>query len=208
MRNLRAGTNKVIWHCSATPPSQDIGAKEIDEMHRDQGWNGIGYHLVIRRNGVVNRGEPLANVGAHAKGYNFTSVAVCMIGGIQEGTEDDNRPIAENNFTAEQWSSAKHVFTFLGMNYPNVEHVGHRDLSLDTDNDGRIQKYEFMKECPCYSVKQWVQNGLKPVSGMYAPWELDVEVEVPKVKITFQDLLDDGYEDEYNNEDEVNDDDN
>ncbi|MBP9550733.1 MAG: hypothetical protein KBE34_02250, partial [Veillonella sp.] len=32
------------------------------------GWAGIGYHFVIRKDGTIERGRPLSVVGAHDKG--------------------------------------------------------------------------------------------------------------------------------------------
>ena len=49
-KNLKI--NLLIVHCAATTPSMDIGASEIDSWHRAKGWKKIGYHLVIRRNGI------------------------------------------------------------------------------------------------------------------------------------------------------------
>jgi len=49
----------LIIHCAATPPSMDIGAKEIDRWHKEQGWSEIGYHFVIRRDGTIEKGRPL-----------------------------------------------------------------------------------------------------------------------------------------------------
>jgi len=60
----------LILHCSATPPDMDIGVAEIDTWHKAQGWKRIGYHFVIRRNGIVERGRPLAQIGAHVEGHN------------------------------------------------------------------------------------------------------------------------------------------
>ena len=42
----------LVVHCSDTPDDQPIGAKEIQEMHLGFGWDGIGYHQVIRRDGT------------------------------------------------------------------------------------------------------------------------------------------------------------
>lgn len=74
--------NRIIVHCSDTPPHMDIGAAEIWRWHtQDKGWSDIGYHYVIRRNGVVEAGRPLHKIGAHAKGHNSDSIGVCLIGG-------------------------------------------------------------------------------------------------------------------------------
>jgi len=184
MRRRRRSTDKVVWHTSATPPSQDIGAGQISLMHTARGWDGIGYHAVIRRDGRLQIGEDWKLWGAHALGDNAISFAVCMIGGVDEGGNP------ENNYTDAQWVTAKKLFKFLLVLYPHAEHMGHRDLSEDQDGDGRIQQWEFMKDCPCFSVAQWIANDLEPVSDLYAQWEVTLE-ELPPVEdeITVDDVL-------------------
>ena len=39
---MRYDTKFIVVHCSATRPSQDIGAKEIDRWHRERGFMKIG----------------------------------------------------------------------------------------------------------------------------------------------------------------------
>ena len=183
MRRNRTNTEAIVWHCSATPPSRDIGSGDIDIMHKARGWDGIGYALVIRRDGRLECGEDFKKAGAHAKGWNNKSVGIVLVGGVDEDGK------SENNFTEAQWVAAKHVFEFFTLLYPGADHVGHRDLSPDTDNDGRIQRHEFMKDCPCFSVKQWIENNLNAVPDLYAEWELDVSVEVPDDEVTFEEIL-------------------
>ena len=48
----------LVVHCSDTPDDQPIGAKEIQEMHLGFGWDGIGYHQVICRDGTREAGRP------------------------------------------------------------------------------------------------------------------------------------------------------
>ncbi|HMQ62785.1 MAG TPA: hypothetical protein PKE06_19045, partial [Flavilitoribacter sp.] len=48
----------------ATPAAMDIGAKEIDRWHRAKGWFTIGYHFAIRRDGSIEYGRELSEVGA------------------------------------------------------------------------------------------------------------------------------------------------
>jgi len=59
--------HKAVIHHTA---SHDVSAKEIDRWHRERGWNGIGYHFVIRFNGDIERGRSMDKLGAHAKGRN------------------------------------------------------------------------------------------------------------------------------------------
>ena len=79
--------NEIILHCSATPASMDIGAKEIRDWHvNGNHWRDIGYHWVIRRDGTVEKGRPEYQVGAHCLNHNANSIGVCMVGGTKKDT--------------------------------------------------------------------------------------------------------------------------
>ena len=68
----------IIHHTGET--NVDISADQIDGYHTSIGWRCIGYHFVIRRNGDVERGRPLNDIGAHAKGRNKTSIGIALSG--------------------------------------------------------------------------------------------------------------------------------
>ena len=71
---------QIIVHCSDSPDSQDVTAKDIDAWHKARGWTGIGYHAVIRRDGTVEKGREEHEIGAHVQGQNADSLGVCVIG--------------------------------------------------------------------------------------------------------------------------------
>lgn len=131
----RASTDYIVIHCADTFAKMDIGRAEIDRWHRDKGWNAIGYHKVIRRNGVIEDGRPLDTIGAHVEGFNAKSVGICMVGGRGEDGPEDN-------FTARQWESLRNLVIGLKEKYPRAKIVGHRDL-----NSG--------KACPSFDVSAW-----------------------------------------------------
>lgn len=152
----------IVIHCSATPPSQNIGRDEIDRMHKNKGWNKIGYHFVIKRDGTLEKGRAMTEVGAHAYGYNQVpkyqrplSWGICLIGGVdEEGKSVDN-------FEPEQYETLKNFLPGLIIQAPNAELFGHRDLSPDINGDGVIEPFEFLKDCPCFSVANFAaRNGL------------------------------------------------
>lgn len=130
----------LVIHCSATPPSMDIGAKEIDKWHKGLGWAGIGYHFVIRRNGEVETGRPLEKPGAHVSGHNANSIGICLVGGV------DGKNRAENNYTPEQWLSLEKTIHALKARWPNAVIQGHRDFP------------NVKKDCPCFDAKQWAKD--------------------------------------------------
>jgi len=78
---------KVILHCADTPDALKgdkyfdlFGRDDIDDWHRERGFNGIGYHFVVRRTGVVEVGRDIKVIGAHTYGENKDSIGVCYIG--------------------------------------------------------------------------------------------------------------------------------
>ncbi len=48
MTNIMRKIDSIIIHCSATKAGQDFTVMDIDGWHRKRGFNGIGYHYVIR----------------------------------------------------------------------------------------------------------------------------------------------------------------
>lgn len=122
--------NRIVVHHSATPMDARVDAAVIDGWHRERGWSGIGYHLVIQRNGMIEHGRPIDQVGAHAKGHNVGSVGICLIGnGV------------EYAFTAWQYEALRHALhTLLGL-FPGCEICGHRDLAAT--------------QCPGFDVRAW-----------------------------------------------------
>lgn len=139
--NKRTETNAIFVHCSATKPTQDIGVREIRMWHkRDNGWLDIGYHFVIKRNGVIEDGRPVDVVGAHAYGHNGDSVAICLVGGINAQGK------ADANYTREQYEALSVLLRTLKDTYPNAAIKGHRDVSD--------------KDCPSFDVHSFIANGL------------------------------------------------
>lgn len=136
----RLNTKFIVVHCSANGPDSQIGAREIDIQHRKQGWAGIGYHKVIRRDGTIENGRPDDDVGSHAHGYNSISFGICLIGGISK----TGKP--ENNFTLAQFISLAELLEKYSELYPDAEILGHRDLP------------KVQKACPSFDVQSWWES--------------------------------------------------
>lgn len=135
----RKETSQIFVHCSATKATMDIGVREIRQWHKEQGWLDIGYHFVIRRDGTVETGRDLVAVGSHVKGYNETSVGVCLVGGI------DAKGNPEANFTPEQMHSLQNVLTTLKGEWPNAVIMAHHDVAP--------------KACPSFNLSHWLKTG-------------------------------------------------
>lgn len=136
MRNI----DTIIVHCAATYPSMDIGVKEIRLWHtRDNGWNDIGYHHVIRRDGTVEQGRPEETAGAHCQNHNARSIGVCLVGGLEKAPSGKSIPSA--NYTEAQYQALRSLIATLLKRYPGATVCGHQDFAN--------------KACPCFDVAAW-----------------------------------------------------
>ncbi len=147
--------NLIVVHCSATPQGLDIGAADIDRMHRARGFDCIGYHHVICLNGSVETGRSEDQVGAHAFGHNTHSIGICLVGGLNHARKP------ADTYTEAQYASLEHLLASMRDRYPGARVLGHRDLSPDKNRDGKITRNEWVKDCPCFDVAEWMaERGL------------------------------------------------
>ena len=139
----------LIVHCSATPQGVALGFEDCrrDHIHH-RGFRDIGYHFYITRDGEIHRGRPLEKVGAHCRNHNSHSIGICYEGGLDaRGNPKDTR-------TPEQ-RSALHLLVYqLLQQFRNARVCGHRDLSPDLDGDGKVEPWEWVKQCPCFEVSK------------------------------------------------------
>jgi len=136
----------IAVHCSATYPSQNIGAGWINDLHISKGWTEIGYHFVIRRQpsawGIIEYGGRMLNEqGAHVYGFNDKTIGICLVGGLKEGTEEP-----EMNFMDAQFTALKNLLSTLRLIFPDVIIQGHRDFP------------NVNKDCPCFDVKSFLRG--------------------------------------------------
>lgn len=124
---------ELIVHCSATPAGRDVTASDIRHWHREErGFADIGYHFVVRLDGRVECGRPLAVAGAHCRGHNSRSVGVCYVGGISS----DGRPA--DTRTPAQRQALLGLLMALRCRFPCASIHGHRDFAP--------------KACPCFDA--------------------------------------------------------
>lgn len=76
----RQVTNLIVIHHTGSGYDYDTSAEDIHSWHIAACYAGIGYHFVIRKNGVIERGRPLWAEGAHAYGENWRSIGIQLSG--------------------------------------------------------------------------------------------------------------------------------
>ena len=124
----------IIIHCSATKEGIDWKAKDIDQWHKQRGFNKIGYHYVIDLDGTVETGRDENETGAHCVGYNKSSIGICYIGGL------DRNLCPKDTRTDKQKEALWNLVIKLLAKYPNANVYGHNEFAK--------------KACPCFNVKK------------------------------------------------------
>lgn len=76
----RASTNRIILHHAAC---SICTVEDVHQWHLNNGWEGIGYHFFVRKNGSIYRGRPEDKIGAHAYGANYNSIGICAEGNYE-----------------------------------------------------------------------------------------------------------------------------
>ena len=135
-------TDTIVIHCTQTPKDMDIDVAKVTEWHTQRGFDTIGYHYLIKRDGTLQTGRDEDAVGAHAVAVNGTSIGVALAGG---GTADMGW---ENNFAPVQFETLKSIILKLKDKYDIEKIIGHYQV-------------EASKECPSFDVPQWLEkNGV------------------------------------------------
>ena len=126
--------NLIVIHCSATRCDRSYTEHDLTTDHLRRGFSGAGYHYYIRRNGDIKTLRPMAQPGAHVRGYNAHSLGICYEGGLDaNGKPADTR-------TEAQRKALKSLVERMHRLFPKALIVGHHDLNP-------------RKACPCFKVE-------------------------------------------------------
>jgi len=148
--------NRIVIHCSATWPSMNYTKAMLWRDHvKGNGWDDIGYHYYITRDGVIHPCRPEHIKGAHVDGFNNKSIGICYEGGLSDTPAFRDiivdgvkktvkyRP-PEDNRTAEQRISMYALCKDIIERHPGIKYInGHNELC----------RYGY-KACPCFDVRK------------------------------------------------------
>jgi len=139
-RSATRDITEVVVHWSAHFLNQDIGAEEIHGQHKTDGFDGIGYHYVIRKDGTIERGRPINKEGAHAKanGHNVYSIGIAFVGGytINSSRSRARPPSGVESFTEPQMKALRMFFNAFYKVWPGGQAWGHSDTDKNKIDPG------------------------------------------------------------------------
>jgi len=136
-------------HWTETFSDQDVDSVWIDAQHKEAGAAGIGYHLVIRRDGVIEAGRPMAEAGAHDKNHNKHFLGFAFVGGLNETSDAAVKPYTQyrssKSITAAQWTAYHGIMASFHRVFPQALVAGHYMTSDDGDTDPAFDVVGYSK---------------------------------------------------------------
>jgi hypothetical protein len=107
--------NNAFIHCSASDRAEDDNVTTIRHWHRLRGFNDIGYHFYISKDGVIQNGRDIEKTPAAQEGHNTASIGICL-GGL-------------NKFTEAQFESLRSLCAAIKAKIPFVTFHGHCEVN-------------------------------------------------------------------------------
>ena len=134
----------IVIHYSATAIEDDVTVEDIDAMHRNRGFNEIGYHWYVRKDGSLHMGRDLSEPGrfeqgAHSKGENSVSIGICYEGGVTKAQMN----VGFDSRTKAQTKTMIDLIDKMQDRFPGAVIKGHRDMP------------DAATQCPGFNATEW-----------------------------------------------------
>lgn len=114
----------------------DANAREIESIHLNNGWSGVGYNFIVGQDGAIREGRGWNLVGAHCPGKNRSGIGVYVaIGGSQKPSKAALESVRALYAEASRRSGKNLIKSYHGYDYPTA--------------------------CPGSTLRAWVQGGMK-----------------------------------------------
>jgi N-acetylmuramoyl-L-alanine amidase len=116
-------TDCIVVHHIGMANNDDVSAETGHQWHLNQGWSGIGYHFIIRKDGTIEEGRPLGTIGAHVYGENRHTIGINLVGNFENAVPTE----AQKASAARLIASLCTVYQLDPVWQSTVK--GHRDLN-------------------------------------------------------------------------------
>ena len=145
MASITRDVSEVVVHWSETYTNSNLSAAQLTEL---TGAGDNAYHMIIRRDGSVERGLPLNTIGNHCNtlGHNAHSIGVCFVGGlnVSSGSSSLNEVASSRSITLSQYNSFYQIMRTFFVQFPGGQALGHRDIDPNHEDPGfDVRDYVF-----------------------------------------------------------------
>ena len=113
----REVTKYICVRDTLTKPEQakTMTVFDVDTEHCRRGKLGVGYHFLILQDGTIVQCRALKTIGAHSRKFDQISVAIGLVGGLDEKGD------RLNTRTPEQLLALEWAIDSMRKEYPDAE---------------------------------------------------------------------------------------
>ena len=137
MGGMTRDISEIIVHWSETFTNANLTGAELDSL---TGAGTSAYHLIVKRDGSIERGVDMNSVGNHTpqNNHNAYSIGVCLVGGVNvpSGDTDIVGSTSPRSITRSQWNSLYQIFRTFFNQYPGGQALGHMDIDPSQEDPG------------------------------------------------------------------------
>lgn len=152
----------IVIHCTAGFSSGQAVQKYFTRSKElgGRGWNTGGYHRIIERNGTIYKPYTFDRITNGVRGFNSECIHISYVGGVNRDFSKNGVYVSEDTRTTDQKLAIEkcivEAILWLSDNGKNIHRdlmiLGHRDFSKDQNENGIIEPYERIKDCPSFDV--------------------------------------------------------
>lgn len=155
-RALQRPITEIIVHWTDTFTNKNLSAEQIDASCRAISGEGIPYHLVIRRDGTLQRGRPLGEQSTHTTRHNTNTIAVAFVGGYNcpTGTPSPENYKSVASLTRSQFNTFDQLVSSFYTAVPGGQILGHNDVDVNNDDPG----FDVIEYCETRFGKKSIYN--------------------------------------------------
>jgi N-acetylmuramoyl-L-alanine amidase len=168
-KTLNRTVTEMIVHWTDSLSNKNLSAEDIHEYQSALGHDGIAYHFVIRRDGSLQRGRSINDIGEHTVDRDKLSVGVAFVGGYNAptGTLNPENYKSSASLTREQFNTFDQLVNSFYTTFPGGQVLGHNDIDERQDDPG----FDVIDYCLTRFNKESVF--IDPSVEAYFPWGTD-----------------------------------
>lgn len=123
---------RIFLHCSASDHAAHDDVSVMRKWHLERGFNDVGYHFFIKKDGTLQKGRNIETSPAAQAGNNTGTIAICLHG------------LRKELFTDAQYKTLRRLCSLINYKYTEAgQHVtfhGHKEVAA--------------KDCPVFDYKK------------------------------------------------------
>lgn len=132
--NANREITEVVVHWTESFKDQHLTASDIHSYSP----NGIPYHYIIRRDGILERGRPLSVTSDHIANHSDYSIAIAFVGGINanSGTPDFEAFLSSDSLTIAQHKTFQQFLKSGFAIWSGLQVWGHSEIDETVQDPG------------------------------------------------------------------------